>query len=197
MILVTTDGFRWQDVFRGADETLMNEEGGGIPASDLATVRRAFLAETPEQRREMLLPFMWGTLAREGQIFGNRDLGSRGDVTNDRWFSYPGYNEILTGHADPRITSNKPIPNRNLNVLEWLQSRGGLAGHVQACNAWDVLREILNAERSHIPMFTTRQKSSPGIVSRASPKSNAGWTRFPHRGPTNTTMRLCNKRPSM
>jgi len=30
VILVMTDGLRWQEVFRGADEKLMNKEHGGV-----------------------------------------------------------------------------------------------------------------------------------------------------------------------
>ena len=34
------------------------------------------------------------------------------------WFSYPGYNEILSGKADDkRITSNNKINNPNKNGL--------------------------------------------------------------------------------
>ena len=34
-------------------------------------------------------------------------------ITNGLWFSYPGYNEMLTGAADPRIDSNdKKIESR-------------------------------------------------------------------------------------
>jgi hypothetical protein len=38
-------------------------------------------------------------------------------VTNGKKFSYPGYNEILTGSGDPRIDSNDKKPNRNVTVL--------------------------------------------------------------------------------
>ena len=30
ILLVTTDGLRWQEVFRGADPALMNKENGGV-----------------------------------------------------------------------------------------------------------------------------------------------------------------------
>jgi hypothetical protein len=30
VILVTTDGLRWQDVFTGADPELMNKQNGGL-----------------------------------------------------------------------------------------------------------------------------------------------------------------------
>lgn len=141
----------------------MNKEDGGVP--DAAVLTERFWAEAPAARREKLMPFFWSTIAREGQLFGNRDAGSLADVTNGRWFSYPGYSEFLTGHADDRITSNKPIPNPNLNVLEWLNGRPGFEGKVFACNAWDALPAILNVKRSRLPMFTTMQKSAPGPVS--------------------------------
>jgi len=41
------------------------------------------------------------------------------NLTNNHWFSYPGYNEILTGKADDdRISSNNKIPNPNKTILE-------------------------------------------------------------------------------
>jgi hypothetical protein len=163
VLFVTTDGLRWQEVFRGAEQAMMNKEDGGVV--DAAALTERFLAETPSERRAKLMPFFWNTIAKQGQLYGNRDAGSLGDVTNGRWFSYPGYSEFLTGHADDRITSNKPIPNPNLNVLEWLNGRAGFGGKVFACNAWPTLRAILNVERSRLPMFSTMQKSPPGSVS--------------------------------
>ncbi|HSI13371.1 MAG TPA: alkaline phosphatase family protein [Chthoniobacter sp.] len=163
ILFVTTDGLRWQEVFRGAEQAMMNKEEGGVP--DAAALTERYGAPAPEERRERLMPFLWKTIAQQGQIFGNRDAGSLGDVTNGKWISYPGYSEFLTGHPDDRITSNKPIPNPNLNVLEWLNTRPGLAGKVYACNAWPTLRQILNVDRSKLPMFSTMQKSTPGAVS--------------------------------
>lgn len=163
VLFITTDGLRWQEVFRGAEKALMNQAGGGVP--DAAKLSEEFWGETPEARRERLLPFFWSTIAKHGQLWGNRDAGSDGDVTNGRAFSYPGYSEFLTGHADERITSNKAIPNPNLNVLEWLNGRPGFEGKVYACNAWSTLPAILNVERSRLPMFTTLQRSAPGTVS--------------------------------
>lgn len=163
VLFITTDGLRWQEVFRGAEQAMMNKEHGGVP--EAAKLAEEFWAETPEARRAKLMPFLWGTIAREGQIYGHRDVGSLGDVTNGRWISYPGYSEFLTGHPDDRITSNKPIPNPNVNVLEWLNGRPGFSGKVMACNAWGALPQILNVERSGLPMFTTMQRSAPGTVS--------------------------------
>lgn len=68
-----------------------------------------------------------------------------------RWFSYPGYNELLSGVADPRIDSNGKIPNPNVTVLEWLNGRPGFAGRVFGFGSWDVLPSILNSARSGVP----------------------------------------------
>jgi hypothetical protein len=162
VIFITTDGLRWQDVFRGAEERLMNKVNGGVP--DEAALREEFWAETPEVRRARMMPFLWSEIAGRGQIFGNRDAGSEGDVTNGMRFSYPGYSEFLTGHADARIKSNKPIPNPNVNVLEWLQGCPGFAGKVAVVNAWHAMPAILNRERSRLPMWTPGAKDAGDLV---------------------------------
>jgi hypothetical protein len=72
-------------------------------------------------------------------------------VTNGHNFSYPGYNEILTGYGDERIDSNDKIPNPNVTVLEWLHEREVFAGRVYAFASWDVFPFILNDRRSGIP----------------------------------------------
>src|SRR5690625_6547225 len=80
-------------------------------------LREQFWADSAEERREKLMPFFWSTIVGEGQLYGNRDLNNRVDVTNGRNFSYPGYNEILTGFADD---------NRSEEHTSELQSRGHL-----------------------------------------------------------------------
>lgn len=56
---------------------------------------------------------------RKGVILGNRDEQNFVNLTNKRLWSYPGYNEIITGKADDeRIKNNKDIPNPNVSVLK-------------------------------------------------------------------------------
>jgi hypothetical protein len=146
VILVTIDGFRWQEVFEGAEEPLLAKQNGG--AKDEKGLRRDFWRDTPEARRAALLPFTWGVMAKEGQILGNgrKDCAMR--VTNEHRFSYPGYAEMLCGFADARVDSNKKVPNPNVTVLEWLNRRPGFEGRVAAYCTWDVFPSILNRERS-------------------------------------------------
>lgn len=145
VIFVMTDGLRWQEVFGGADAALMNKENGAV--TDVEGLRKTYWRETSEARRETLLPFLWSVVARQGQIYGNRDKGSPASVTNGMNFSYPGYNETLTGFADPRINSNDKIPNPNVTVLEWLNKKPAFKGKVAAFGAWDVFPSIFNAAR--------------------------------------------------
>src|SRR5262245_8348588 len=127
VILVIADGVRWQEVFEGADATLLNGDAGGswTSAEDL---RRKYWNDDPLIRRRLLFPFLWETVATRGQLLGNQRAGSIARVTNPLWFSYPGYNELASGAADPRIDSNEFGPNPNVTVFEWLNTRPGLHG---------------------------------------------------------------------
>lgn len=151
VVLITTDGLRWQEVFTGADKALINKQHGGV--ADSKSIEEKFWRETPEERREALLPFFWKKIAREGQIFGNLPKGCSAQITNTMKFSYPGYNEILTGIADPLIDSNAKKPNRNFTVLEWLHRKPAFGGKVAAYSAWDVTPFIINRERCGFPVM--------------------------------------------
>ncbi len=151
VILVMTDGLRWQELFRGAEPALLtpNHYYEGRSVDEL---NRQFLAPTPEERRRLLMPFVWGTLIPRGTMWGDRDLGSEAFVTNGFNFSYPGYSETLTGHPDPRIHSNDNIPNPNTTVLEWLNRQPGLEHSVAAFGAWAVINGIVNKESCGFPV---------------------------------------------
>lgn len=146
VIVVMTDGLRWQEVFQGAEAVLMTKEHGAV--GNPAELKKEFWRDTPEARREALMPFLWSTIAKQGQIYGNRKLGSDAFVTNGMNFSYPGYNETLTGFGDPRIDSNDKKPNPNVTMFEWLNQKPGYKGKVAAFGAWDVFPFIFNAPRA-------------------------------------------------
>jgi hypothetical protein len=149
VILVTIDGFRWQELFSGADSVLL----AAIPDSvTRAGAVQAFWRPDASARRQALLPFFWGTVARDGQLLGNRFDGGAVRVTNGLRFSYPGYQEILAGFPDSRISSNDPVPNPNVTVLEWLNGQPGMGGRVAAFGSWGAFTAIINAGRSGLPV---------------------------------------------
>jgi len=144
VVIVTLDGFRWQELFRGADSSLLNSKYTGSKAE----MKKRFWAETAEERRKKLLPFFWSTIVNDGQLYGNRDLGNCDEVANKYHFSYPGYNEIFTGFPDERMNTNNPVPNPNMNVLEYLNRQRGFENKVAVFASWEVFPAILNVERS-------------------------------------------------
>lgn len=171
VVLVTLDGVRWQEVFRGADEAFL-VEAAGVGDTDL--YRDRYYDPDTERRRAKLMPFVWSTLVSEGQLWGDHDQQPGiALVSNGRNFSYPGYNELLVGFADSSIVSNRKIDNRNISVLEWLEQQKGLAGKTAAFASWDVFPFILNRERSG------------GFV-------NAGWERY-HPGVTDEVIERMNQ----
>src|SRR5580692_8127088 len=93
VVLIVSDGLRWQEIFTGADAALMDGEHGGIWA-DPAELRKTYWREDVTERRKALFPFLWSGMVPQGQIFGNQKSGSIAHVSNGLAFSYPGYNEM-------------------------------------------------------------------------------------------------------
>ena len=149
VVLVTLDGLSWTEVFRGADEARAKTLAY-VPADEADAIRRTFVEQT--DRADALMPFLHGVVAKQGVLIGDRDHGSCAAVSNARWFSYPGYNEILTGRVDDTIASNDHGPNTNVTVLEWLNHQPGFSGRVQAVTSWSIFDDIINPKRSGVPL---------------------------------------------
>lgn len=149
VFIITTDGFRWQEVFTGADSTMIGDDNL-VRNKDF--IRELYWDTTAELRRKRLMPFFWNVIAREGQLYGNRAYNNRVDMSNWYWISYPGYNELLTGYADPVPNPNLSINNKNENVLEYLNGLPNYKGKVVAFGSWRVFPYILNQRRSGIPV---------------------------------------------
>lgn len=152
IIIITTDGFRWQEAFKGMDETLARDKK--FNQNDSSYIYKKYWAETPKERREKLMPFMWSVLAKKGQIYGNRTVGNKVNNANPYWFSYPGYNEIMTGYADTLINSNHYPANPNITILEFLNKQPKIKGKVAAFGAWDAFDNILNEKRADFPVVS-------------------------------------------
>lgn len=150
LVIITLDGFRWREFFGGADSVLLFSAETG--KKDSAKVVADFWAGTQTERRNKLLPFFWSGFVPAGQAYGNRNLQSNVNVKNRYWFSYPGYNEILTGYADTLINSNRFPDNPNVNLLEFINQQPQYKNKVAAFTSWGAFTRILNKERSGIPV---------------------------------------------
>jgi hypothetical protein len=149
LFVITIDGFRWQEVFTGADPLLVQNQEY---VRDTALTRERYWDATPEGRRQKLLPFFWTTIAENGRLYGNRLLGNKMNVKNFYKISYPGYNEIFTGHTDRISSPNLAINNKNVNVLEYLNNSTAYHGKVAVFTSWNVFPFILNESRSRLPV---------------------------------------------
>ncbi|MDG1995112.1 MAG: alkaline phosphatase family protein [Emcibacteraceae bacterium] len=150
VILISLDGVRWQEVFDGIDKRFFDQEKYIKYHNTHENFKETNWHDDPIERRKILFPFLWNTVGKQGQIYGNRALGSNADITNQYYFSYPGYNEILTGIADPRINSNDMVLNPNKTFLEWLDEKAPYAGKTAAFASWYVFPYIINQERSNV-----------------------------------------------
>lgn len=162
VVLIVTDGLRWQDLFRGPERRLMSRAAGGV--ADTTALLRDFWRDDPRARRKVLLPFLWDDVAARGALFGNQDLGSIARITNTFRFSYPGYSELITGFFDPRINSNAYPANPNVSVFEWLARQPRFRGKVGAVATWDVIRNVFNEPRAGIDVLDGWDEPFPGAL---------------------------------
>jgi len=152
IIIITTDGLRWQEVFKGMDSAIANNEK--FNQDDSSYIFKKYWDNNEAARRKKLFPFLWSVVQAKGQLYGNRTLGNKVNNANPFWFSYPGYSEIMTGDADTSINSNDFPPNPNTNVLEFLNRQNKFKGHVAAFGAWNAFDRILNEQRSGFPVIS-------------------------------------------
>jgi hypothetical protein len=149
LVLVTIDGVRWREIFRGADRWLLAAQLARMPPSPAATT---LWRPDPARARAALMPFLWTTVASRGQIFGNRDRGSALLVQNPHLRSYPGYAELLSGFVSDVVRSNRGILNPDPTVLEWLNRRPGLRQSVAVYGFWALFPLVLHQSRSQLPV---------------------------------------------
>lgn len=157
VIIITTDGFRWQELFGGMDRQIAEDARSN--QGDSAYIFGKYWSPDKEQRRKKLLPFFWSTISAQGQLYGNRAYGNKVSVANPYWFSYPGYSEIMCGYVDTLINSNEYKPNPNTTLLEFFNRQPALKDKVAAFTAWDAFNRILNEQRSGVPVVAAYDKT--------------------------------------
>lgn len=151
VFIVTIDGIRWQEIFKGADPEIINNTRY---TSDVDLAKLMYFDSSCDISRKKLLPFFWNVIQQQGRLYGNRLYKNNFNVTNGYRFSYPGYNEIFSGFADIHISSNERKNNLNTSVLEYLNSFDEFKNEVVAFTSWNVFPSILNKERCGFPIYS-------------------------------------------
>ncbi len=145
LVLVTIDGLRWQEVFKGPQESLLIDNKF---VENETLLKEQFWLGSEQKNREALMPFLWTTIVKNGVIVGDRKQNSYMSVANDLYFSYPGYSDILTGVVNSKINSNAKINNHEITFLEWLNNKTEYGSNIAVFGGWDVFPYIVNQERS-------------------------------------------------
>ena len=143
LFIITLDGFRWEEVFGGADSSLINNPEIN---TDTTLAKALYWDNDPTERRRKLMPFLWNVIGRQGELYGNRKFGNYVNIANPYALSYPGYSELLTGKVDYSIWKNEKKKNQNRNILQELNSSTVYAGKVAAFTSWEMFPYILNKE---------------------------------------------------
>ena len=152
IIIVTTDGFRWQEVFTGMDSAIANNKN--FNKGDSGYIFKKYWDNDVNKRRKKLFPFLWSVFSNKGQIYGNRNAGNKVNNANPYWFSYPGYSELMTGYADTAINSNDYPANPHVTLPEYLNEQPKYKNKAAAFGAWGAFDRILNEERSKLPVYS-------------------------------------------
>jgi len=147
VILITLDGFRWQELFQGADSSILFNSKEHIKDK---SVKTDFWDSSVQVRRKKLMPFFWNTIQAQGQLYGNRLYNNRVNCANPHWFSYPGYSEMLVGFVDRQIRSNDTITNPNSTVLEFIAHQPGFKDSVAVFSTWDAMPFIIRSASSQV-----------------------------------------------
>ena len=149
IIIITIDGFRWQEIFEGANPALLVDPKY---VQDTSLIQEQFGGASPEIRRKNLMPFFWTTIARKGQLYGNRNFDNKADVKNFYKISYAGYNEIFTGYADPKLVPNTPRINNIENLPGYLNTQAAYKGKCVAFSSWNIFPYILQEGHNNLPV---------------------------------------------
>lgn len=157
LIVITTDGLRWQEIFKGMDTVIASNKR--FNQGDSSYIYKRYQGKTAEESRQKLFPFIWGTVAGQGQLYGNRVLGNRVNNANPHWFSYPGYSELFTGYADPMINSNEFPNNPHTTLFDFFNRQKGFQGKIAAFGAWGAFDRILNEPRAGFPVVSAFDSS--------------------------------------
>jgi hypothetical protein len=75
VILVVSDGLRWQEVFSGADSALLFGDPA-VPRGYGDAINRKYWRATARERRDALMPFVWRSRGSSSATAGSRAMST-------------------------------------------------------------------------------------------------------------------------
>jgi Sulfatase len=172
LIIITTDGFRWQDLFLGIDTGIANQKK--YNEDDSIGIYKKY-AQQP------VMPFVSNYIGNNGQLWGHRLYECHGTVANKYWFSYPGYSELLCGYVDDSVNSNSYKHNPNTTLFDFLQKQPAYKNRIAAFGAWNAFDRILNEPRAGFPVFNgfdeykNKKSTAAAIINKLNKEAYKPW----------------------
>lgn len=134
IVVVTLDGIRWQEVFRGVDPTLV------VPGTS-----------GPVQNARALVPNLHHLMHHEGAVLGAPGHGAPLSASGPAFISMPGYLELLQGRAAPDCWSNTcPFPDLPTLLDDFAAGSGARLGEVALFASWPELSRVAARDRSRV-----------------------------------------------
>ncbi len=177
MVIFLMDGYRWHELYEGADSGLIFNKR--FNHKDSAWVVGKYWEDNLDARRRKLMPFVWQTIAQNGQLLGNRNYGNNVNVENKYWFSYPGRSEVFTGFYDSAVNSNEYPDNPNTNVLEFVDKDPAFHRKVVTFSSWDAVARILNRNRNGMLVNIIGEDIKGSNLSAAEKEANMAQHLYP------------------
>ncbi len=172
LIILTTDGFRWQEMYQGIDTGIANNPK--YYDDDSIGIYKKYA-------KESIMPFVTNYIGKNGQLWGNRNLGNNISVKNPYWFSYPGYSELLCGYVDTAINSNGYKENPNTTLLDFLQKQPGYKNKIAAFGAWHVINKVLHKPTAGFPVtsafdtYTNKKSTIANTLNKLNKQAFKPW----------------------
>ena len=152
VVLVVLDGVRWQDVFGGADRSLVRQRG----VSPVWATPRG------------LMPNLQRMIDSQGMAIGAPGHGGEMVTGGSQRISLPSYREIFTGRADPSCQSNDCAQPLGRTVADDVYAACG-PRDVAVISSWPNIARAASADSSRFVLTTGRKLVGLGDLLRSDP----------------------------
>ncbi len=135
VILISWDGVRLEEFFNGVDPSLVGGMGTQISPFTSAFFKPFLLMAD----KHVVFPYLWGTLAQRGVIYGEPGSGREMTVSNPMNISLPAYQSIMVGKQTNCLSNDCPRVAQETFPERLVRELGFQKNEVVLFSSWDRL----------------------------------------------------------
>lgn len=154
IVLLTLDGVRVREVFRG---------------TDLALVRAQRVPVALHGSANSLMPNLHELMERSGTVIGDPASGSQMLASGPNYLSLPGYAEVLSGRRVTACRDNHCVRSGAPTVLDDCAALADSVHDCAAITSWPSIGRVVALEPSRIAVSTGRHGGTTRAVFRENP----------------------------